>query len=309
MEYVHFPVLLEDTIQGLNIKEDGIYVDGTLGGAGHSQKILERLNGKGLLIANDLDIAAINNAKEKLKDYKNVKYINDDYKNICKNLDDLKIDKVDGMLFDLGVSSYQIDTPERGFSYTKDAKLDMRMNQHQSLSAYEVINMYSEKELLRVLYEYGEEKNARKIVQKIIDQRKEKKIESTLELAELVANCYPAKFRYGNGNPAKKVFQAIRIEVNGELQGLEEFIKRAIMRLKPNGRLCVITFHSLEDRIVKHAFKALGEDEPYNKHLPLDYEYHKKVAEIITKKPILGEKEVDINKRSESAKLRIIQKI
>ena len=309
MEYNHFSVLYQDTLDGLDIKHNGIYVDGTLGGAGHSLGILEKLT-DGRLIANDLDEAAIANAKERLKDHLDkVTFVKDDYKNIIEHLDELGYEKVDGILLDLGVSSYQIDTAERGFSYIKEARLDMRMNQEQKLSAYEVVNEYSEKELVQLLFEYGEEKNSRQIARKIVREREKKPIETTTELAELVASCYPAKERYKGGNPAKRTFQAIRIEVNNELSGLYEFIYNVALRLKEGGRMCVITFHSLEDRIVKRAFCELEKDCICDKRLPVCNCNKRKEVEIITKKPILGSTEGDINKRSESAKLRIIKRV
>lgn len=309
MEYFHFPVLYNEVIAGLNINPNGIYVDGTLGGSGHSKGILERLeNGK--LIANDLDAVAIENAKEKLSSYLDkITFINDDYKNLNKNLDLLGIDQIDGVLLDLGVSSYQLDTPERGFSYVKDARLDMRMNENQKLSAYEVVNEYSEKRLSEILFEYGEERYARKIASRIVSKRNEKPISTTKELADLVALCYPPNDRYKYGNPAKRTFQAIRIEVNNELNGLYDFIIKIALRLKKDGRMCVITFHSLEDRIVKHAFAELEKDCVCDKKMPICVCNKRKEVEILTTKPILGSIESEINKRSESAKLRIIKRI
>lgn len=309
MEYNHFPVLYKETLEGLCIKPDGVYVDGTLGGSGHSKGILEA-NPTVKLIANDLDLTAIENAKERLAPYLDrVTFINDDYKNIIYHLDRLGIDKVDGILLDLGVSSYQIDTADRGFSYVKDAALDMRMNQSQSLSAYEVVNGYSEEDLTRILFEYGEERYARYIAKKIVNKRAETPIKTALELAEIVASCYPVSERYKGGNPAKRTFQAIRIEVNNELQGLYEFIYNVALRLKVGGRMCVITFHSLEDRIVKRAFQELEKDCVCDKRLPVCNCNKRKEVNIITKKPILGSKESEINKRSESAKLRIIERV
>lgn len=309
MEYFHVPVLYDEVIDGLKIKPDGTYLDGTLGGGGHTRGILERLT-TGRLIANDKDADAIENAKDKLSDYaEKITYVHDDYKNIIARLDDLQIDELDGILLDLGVSSYQIDTAERGFSYIKDAPLDMRMDREQSLSAYDVVNKYSEKELLRVLYEYGEESNARNIVRNIIAARAKEPIKTTSELAELVSKSYPAKERYKHGNPAKKTFQAIRIEVNNELAGLQDFIYDLALRLKKGGRMCVITFHSLEDRIVKHAFIELEKDCVCDKKLPVCVCNKRREAIIITKKPILGEKEKEVNKRAESAKLRIIERV
>lgn len=309
MEYFHVPVLYGEVIDGLSIKPDGIYLDGTLGGGGHTRGILERLT-TGRLIANDKDADAIENAKDKLSDYADkITYVHDDYKNIIAHLDDLQIKDLDGILLDLGVSSYQIDTAERGFSYVKDAPLDMRMDREQSLSAYDVVNKYSEKELLRVLYEYGEESNARNIVRNIIAAREKEPIKTTSELAELVSKSYPPKERYKHGNPAKKTFQAIRIEVNNELAGLQDFIYDLALRLKKGGRMCVITFHSLEDRIVKHAFIELEKDCVCDKKLPVCVCNKRREAIIITKKPILGEKEKEVNKRAESAKLRIIERV
>lgn len=309
MEYFHIPVLYDEVIDGLSIKPDGIYLDGTLGGGGHTRGILERLT-TGRLIANDKDADAIENAKDKLSDYADkITYVHDDYKNIIAHLDDLQIKDLDGILLDLGVSSYQIDTVERGFSYVKDAPLDMRMDREQSLSAYDVVNKYSEKELLRVLYEYGEESNARNIVRNIIAAREKEPIKTTSELAELVSKSYPPKERYKHGNPAKKTFQAIRIEVNNELAGLQDFIYDLALRLKKGGRMCVITFHSLEDRIVKHAFIKLEKDCVCDKKLPVCVCNKRREAIIITKKPILGEKEKEVNKRAESAKLRIIERV
>jgi 16S rRNA (cytosine1402-N4)-methyltransferase len=309
MEYFHVPVLYDEVMDGLSIKPDGIYLDGTLGGGGHTRGILERLT-TGRLIANDKDADAIENAKDKLSDYADkITYVHDDYKNIIAHLDDLQIKDLDGILLDLGVSSYQIDTAERGFSYVKDAPLDMRMDREQSLSAYDVVNKYSEKELLRVLYEYGEESNARNIVRNIIAAREKEPIKTTSELAELVSKSYPPKERYKHGNPAKKTFQAIRIEVNNELAGLQDFIYDLALRLKKGGRMCVITFHSLEDRIVKHAFIELEKDCVCDKKLPVCVCNKRREAIIITKKPILGEKEKEVNKRAESAKLRIIERV
>ncbi len=308
MKYEHIPVLYNEVIEGLNIKSDGIYVDGTLGGGGHSEGILKKLI-SGKLIVNDLDTEAINNAKEKFSGYDNITYIHDDYKNILNNLDNINIGLIDGILLDLGVSSYQIDNAERGFSYIKDAPLDMRMNIEQEISAYTVVNTYGEQELTDILFTYGEERYARYIAKKIVARRKESPIKTTLELSEIVASCYPAKERYKFGNPAKRTFQAIRIEVNNELKGLEKFITDAAMRLKVGGRMCVITFHSLEDRMVKRAFVELEKDCICDKRLPVCVCNKRKEVEIITKKPISGAIEADKNKRSESAKLRIVEKV
>ncbi|HHT83416.1 MAG: 16S rRNA (cytosine(1402)-N(4))-methyltransferase RsmH [Christensenellales bacterium] len=309
-EYKHIPVLYNEVLTGLKINPQGIYFDGTLGGAGHSEGILKRLT-TGKLIATDKDNAAIENARKKLADYADKLFlINDDYKNIIGHLKKMGISALDGILLDLGVSSYQIDTPERGFSYINDAPLDMRMDTSQSKNAYQVINEYDERELADILFNYGEEKYAKKIASKIVSQRKIKPIESTLELAELVNSCIPPKERYARGNPAKRIFQAVRIEVNDELKGLKEFISEiVIFYLKKGGRMCVITFHSLEDRIVKHCFKELETDCICDKRLPMCVCNKRKEIEIITKKPICGEKEADINKRASSARLRIIERV
>lgn len=309
MEYSHIPVLYNEVIEGLDIKADGVYFDGTLGGAGHSEGIVSLLT-SGMLIATDKDMTAIENAREKLKKYDGkVKLIHDDFKNVEGYLDEMNIEKLDGILLDLGVSSNQIDNPERGFSYTKDAPLDMRMDTFQTLSAYEVVNEYSERELTDLLFDYGEERYAKFIARKIIAVRKTAPIKTTLELSSLVAGCYPSSVRFAGGNPAKRTFQAIRIEVNEELRGLGEFVQRIALRLKTGGRMCVITFHSLEDRLVKHAFQYLEKDCICDKKLPICTCNKRKDIEILTKKPILGEKESQINKRAESAKLRIIERL
>lgn len=309
MEYRHIPVLYDDVIEGLKIKPDGIYFDGTLGGSGHSRGIVERLT-VGRLIANDKDPIAIENAKTVLKEHLDkITFIHDDYKNAIERLDELNIEQLDGVLLDLGVSSYQIDMAERGFSYVKDAPLDMRMDTTQKLSAFDVVNGYSESELMRILYDYGEEKNARGIARRIGAAREKEPIKTTLELAEIVASAYPPKERYKRGNPAKRTFQAIRIEVNEELNGLSELIINLALRLRKGGRMCVITFHSLEDRIVKRAFNYLEADCICDKSLPVCVCGKRKEAIIITKKPISGEKEAEQNKRAESAKLRIIERV
>lgn len=309
MEYRHIPVLYNECLDGLKIREDGIYLDLTLGGGGHSGGILERLT-SGRLIASDMDADAIENAKIKFEGhFDKLLLIEDDYKNILAHLDNLHIGGVDGILIDMGVSSHQIDTAERGFSYVQDARLDMRMSRSQSLSAYEIINEYPEKKLADVIYLYGEERHARKIASKIVALRRNKPVETTAELVKIVESCYPPKERYKFGNPAKRTFQAIRIEVNGELTGLKEFLMSAARRLNKGGRMCVISFHSLEDAIVKHAFKELESDCICDKKMPVCVCNKKKEVEIITKKPLSGAIEADKNRRAESAKLRIIEKI
>lgn len=251
MTFKHIPVLLEECIEGLNIKPDGIYVDGTLGGAGHSLEIVKRLSDKGLLIGIDRDEEALNFAKEKLKEFKNVMYVHDNHDNIKDILEKNQIVRVDGILLDLGVSSYQLDEEKRGFSYMQDSPLDMRMNRAQSLTAKDVVNTYKEEDLIRILLDYGEEKFAKRIAKKIVNTREKKQIETTHELVEIIQSVIPYQ---GEGHPAKRTFQAIRIEVNNEIEPLYNTVMNSINCLKPNGRLCIITFHSLEDRAVKMAY-------------------------------------------------------
>lgn len=254
MEFNHKPVLLKECIEGLNIKEDGVYVDGTLGGAGHSKEILKRLSDKGTLIGIDRDIDALNAAKINLAEFNNVKYVHGNHDDIKTILNDLDIEKVDGILLDLGVSSYQLDERERGFSYLGENRLDMRMDKSQELTAEKVVNEYPEDKLLRIIYEYGEERFAKNIVRNIVKQRKIKPIETTNELVKIIEESIP-KAKQNNGHPAKRTFQAIRIEVNDEIRPLYNTVINSINCLKKNGRLCIITFHSLEDRTVKEAFK------------------------------------------------------
>ena len=254
MEFNHKPVLLKECIEGLNIKEDGVYVDGTLGGAGHSKEILKRLSDKGTLIGIDRDIDALNAAKINLAEFNNVKYVHGNHDDIKTILNDLDIEKVDGILLDLGVSSYQLDERERGFSYLGENRLDMRMDKSQELTAEKVVNEYPEDKLLRIIYEYGEERFAKNIVRNIVKQRKIKPIETTNELVKIIEESIP-KAKQNNGHPAKRTFQAIRIEVNDEIRPLYNTVINSINCLKENGRLCIITFHSLEDRAVKEAFK------------------------------------------------------
>ncbi len=253
MEFNHKSVLLEECIQGLSIKPDGIYVDGTMGGAGHSKKILERLSKNGRLIGIDRDMDALETAKKRLQEYQNVTYIHGNHDDIRKIIEDLKIDKVDGILLDLGVSSYQIDEKQRGFSYMSDSPLDMRMDQTAELTASKVINQYSEQALAGIIYEYGEERFSRQIAKEICNRRKKKQITTTKELVEIIKETIPF-YDKNAGHPAKRTFQAIRIEVNNEIKPLENTIRQAIQCLKPEGRLCVITFHSLEDRAVKKIY-------------------------------------------------------
>ena len=309
MEFNHKPVLLEESVKGLNIKRDGIYVDGTLGGAGHGKAILEKLENTGKLIGIDRDKEALIAAKNNLKEYKNVQYIygnHDEIKNILKNL---RIKKVDGILLDLGVSSYQIDEKERGFSYLGENELDMRMDKSQTLTAKIVVNTYKEEELANIIYKYGEEKFSRKIAKSICEYRKQKEIKTTKELAEIIDKSIPG-FAKKNGHPAKKTFQAIRIEVNNELEPLHNTIIDCIDCLNLGGRLCVITFHSLEDRIVKNAYIEAEGICTCPKDLPYCICGAEEKGKIINRKPIIANlKETEENSRAKSAKLRIFEKM
>ncbi len=309
MKFEHKPVLLQECIEGLQIKPDGIYVDGTMGGAGHSIEIVKRLSSKGKLIGIDRDEEALKASKERLSEYKNVTYIHDNHDNIKEILQKLGINQVDGILLDLGVSSYQLDERNRGFSYLGENELDMRMDKNQELTAKRVVNYYSEKELANIIYEYGEERFSRQIAKNICNYRKEKTINTTKELVDIIEKSIP-KSKQNVGHPAKRTFQAIRIEVNNEIKPLYHTVKDCIDCLKPQGRLCIITFHSLEDRAVKNAYiEAKGKCT-----CPPDLPYcvcgAKTLGKIITKKPIIATKEEqEENSRSKSAKLRIFEKI
>lgn len=311
MEFKHVPIMLEDCINSLNIKPEGIYVDGTLGGAGHSREIVKRLSGKGKHIGIDKDIEAINVSTKRLEEYKdNLILVNDDFKNYKNIIKDLGIKKVDGILLDLGISSYQIDNADRGFSYINDAPLDMRMNRSQSLSAYNVVNEYEPGDLVRILFTYGEEKFARPIVKAIVKARQLKPIETTVELAEIIKEAVPPKVRFKGSNPAKKTFQAIRIEVNSELSKLDTVLKEMVESLNLGGRIAVITFHSLEDRIVKNVFKDFTKDCICPSELPICVCDHKASLKLVNRKPIVAsEEEMKTNTRSTSAKLRVAEKI
>lgn len=311
MEFAHIPVMLNECLEGLNIKADGTYVDGTVGGAGHSIEIVKRLSENGRLICVDKDEDALKAAGERLAPYKDkVTFIHDDYKNLVNELDSIGVGKVDGILLDLGVSSYQLDNAERGFSYMKDAPLDMRMDRSQRISAHEVVNGYTESELARILFDYGEEKLARQIARNIVRARSEKPIETTLELAKIVEDTYPAKTRWKFGHPAKRTFQAIRIEVNDELSSLGEAVTAMARRLEKGGRMAVITFHSLEDRIVKSAFKELSLACTCPPDFPVCVCGKVQEVELVNKKPITAsEEELENNSRSQSAKLRVIEKL
>ena len=303
----HVPVLLDECIEGLNINPDGIYVDGTLGGAGHSSQIVKRISKSGLLLGIDRDEEAIYVAKERLKEFSNVKFVHDNHDNIKKILEKLDIPAVDGILLDLGVSSYQLDERNRGFSYMIESELDMRMDKSSGITAKDVVNTYQEEELANIIYEYGEEKFSRRIAKNICEYRENKKIETTSELVKIIEKSVPRK--KGEGHPAKRTFQAIRIEVNNEIKPLYNTILDCIDVLKPQGRLCVITFHSLEDRAVKNAFIQAEGRCTCPPGLPYCSCGYKSSGKIITKKPILPtQKEMDENTRSKSAKLRIFQK-
>lgn len=309
MEFKHQPVMLQECIEGLKIKEKGIYVDGTLGGAGHSIEITKRLSEKGKLIGIDRDKEALKAAKEKLKDFSNVIYIHNNHDNIQEILESLKIEKVDGILLDLGVSSYQLDERNRGFSYLGENELDMRMDKSQELNAKIIINTYSEEQLANIIYEYGEERFSRQIARRICEQRKQKEITTTKELVEIIEKAIP-KAMQKDGHPAKRTFQAIRIEVNDEIKPLYQTVKNCIECLNPEGRLCIITFHSLEDRAVKNAYIEASGKCTCPSDLPYCVCGAKKSGKIITKKPIIAtEKEMKENSRSKSAKLRIFEKI
>ena len=308
MEFNHKPVLLDECINGLNIKKDGIYIDGTLGGAGHSRKILENLSEKGTLIGIDRDEEALSVAKERLKEYKNVIYVHGNHDNIKNIIQELGIEKVDGILLDLGVSSYQLDEEKRGFSYMRESELDMRMDKSQSLTAKEVINTYSEEKLSQILFEYGEEKFAKKIANNICKVRKEKTIGTTKELVEIIENSIPFSHKK-DGHPAKRTFQAIRIEVNNEIEPLYNTVRDCIDVLNEGGRLCVITFHSLEDRAVKNAYTDAVGKCTCPKDLPYCVCNYKSLGKVINKKPIIADdKEQEENSRAKSAKLRIFER-
>jgi len=310
MEFKHVSVLLNECIEGLDIKEDGIYVDGTLGGAGHSSEILKNLSNDGLLIGIDQDKDALKAAKERLQNFSNVKFVHSNFYNIDSVLNELNIEKIDGMLMDLGVSSYQLDEAERGFSYMKDAPLDMRMNRENNLSAYEVVNDYDEAELYRIIRDYGEEKFAKRVARFIVEARENKNIETTLELVEIIKNAIPAKARREGPHPAKRTFQAIRIEVNSELSILNRTIDDAVNRLNKGGRIAIITFHSLEDRIVKLKFRDLAIACTCPREFPICVCGGTAKVKLISRKAIEPtEEEVEENPRSRSAKLRIIEKL
>ena len=310
-EFSHFSVLLGECIENLNIKPDGIYVDGTAGGAGHSSKIAERLGEGGLLIPVDQDEDAIKVITERLAPYGDkVKIVRDNFSNIKRVLDELEVDKIDGLLLDLGVSSYQLDTAERGFSYMANAPLDMRMDNRAARSAYTVLNEYSADELKKIIYDFGEERFAPKIVAGIIKAREKAPIETTGELVEIIKNSIPSFARREELSSVKRVFQAVRIEVNKELDIIAPTIEAAVSKMNEGGRIVIITFHSLEDRIVKQTFNQLASGCTCPKDFPVCVCGNKPKIKILTKKPILpSEAELAVNSRSKSAKLRVAEKI
>jgi 16S rRNA (cytosine1402-N4)-methyltransferase len=310
-EFSHFSVLLGECIENLNIKPDGIYVDGTAGGAGHSSKIAERLGEGGLLIPIDQDEDAIKVITERLAPYGDkVKIVRDNFSNIKRVLDELEVDKMDGLLLDLGVSSYQLDTAERGFSYMANAPLDMRMDNRAARSAYTVLNEYSADELKKIIYDFGEERFAPKIVAGIIKAREKAPIETTGELVEIIKNSIPSFARREELSSVKRVFQAVRIEVNKELDIIAPTIEAAVSKMNEGGRIVIITFHSLEDRIVKQTFNQLASGCTCPKDFPVCVCGNKPKIKILTKKPILpSESELAVNSRSKSAKLRVAEKI
>ena len=306
----HISVLLDECIEGLSIKKDGIYVDATIGGAGHSYHILKELSPKGLLIGFDQDQVALEASREKLSSLSpQFKLIHSNFASLKEELAKIGVSQVDGFLFDLGVSSVQFDESDRGFSYRFDARLDMRMNKENDLDAYKVVNTYSKEELTKIFYEYGEEKFSRNIATKIVERRKISPIETTFELVDVIRSALPSSVLREKGHPAKKVFQAIRIEVNRELDVLKEGLRDALELLKKGGRICVITFHSLEDRIVKEMFKEKCENA-WNKNMPFKLEENKSEYRLVNKKPIVAkESELEVNNRAHSAKLRIIERV
>lgn len=306
MKFSHKSVLLNETIENLNIKEDGIYADLTLGKGGHSKEILKKLSPKGLLIGLDQDKDAIKAARENLKDFSNVLYFNENFENIENVLDEAGFNRIDGALMDIGVSSYQIDNGDRGFSYMKDGPLDMRMNEDNELTAKQIVNDYSLDELWEIFSKYGEERYSKTIAKAIVDYRKMHEINTTLQLRNIVMK----SVNTNEAHPEKRVFQALRIEVNRELEVLENTLEKIVDRLNKNGRLCVITFHSLEDRIVKNKFKEMSKKCICPPDFPVCVCKHEKKVKLISKKPILPKKEeLKVNSRSHSAKLRVCERI
>ncbi|MBM0831059.1 16S rRNA (cytosine(1402)-N(4))-methyltransferase RsmH [Staphylococcus epidermidis] len=305
----HVSVMLNETIDYLNIKKDGVYVDCTLGGAGHALYLLNQLNDKGRLIAIDQDLTAIESAKEVLKEHLHkVTFVHNNFRELTNILNELEIEKVDGIYYDLGVSSPQLDVPERGFSYHNDAKLDMRMDQTQSLSAYEVVNQWSYEALVRIFFRYGEEKFSKQIARRIEAHREQQPIETTLELVDVIKEGIPAKARRKGGHPAKRVFQAIRIAVNDELSAFEDSVEQAIECVKVGGRISVITFHSLEDRLCKQIFQEFEKGPDVPRGLPVIPEAYTPKLKRVNRKPITAtDDDLNENNRARSAKLRVAE--
>lgn len=310
MEFNHYSVLLHETIEQLHIKPDGIYLDGTLGGGGHAEAVVKRLSEKGHLFGIDQDEAAIEAAGERLKPYgERVTILRNNYRNAVAALKELEINGVDGIVLDLGVSSYQFDTAERGFSYRYNTTLDMRMDRRSPLSAKEIVNHYSESELFHIIKDYGEEQFAKNIAKHIVREREKGEIATTYELNEIIKNAIPAKMRQGGGHPSKRTYQAIRIECNHELEVLRDSLDGMISFLKPGGRICIITFHSLEDRIVKNIFRTNENPCICPPEFPVCTCGRVSKGRVITKKPILPSKEeLENNNRSKSAKLRVFER-
>ena len=312
MEFNHYSVLLNETIENLNIKPDGIYVDGTLGGGGHAYQVASRLSEKGRLIGIDQDADAIAAAGERLKEFGDkITIIRSNYANMKEVLHRIGVEKVDGIVLDLGVSSFQLDTPERGFTYRdENAPLDMRMDDRQSLTAKDIVNGYSEMELYRIIRDYGEDKFAKNIAKHIVQEREKKPIETTGELTEIIRASIPMKVQVTGGHPAKRTFQAIRIELNKELEVLQNNLDDMIDLLNPGGRICIITFHSLEDRIVKTNFKRNENPCTCPSDFPVCVCGKKSKGKVVTRKPILpSEEELEVNSRSKSAKLRVFERV
>ena len=312
MEFNHYSVLLNETIENLNIKPDGIYVDGTLGGGGHAYQVASRLSEKGRLIGIDQDADAIAAAGERLKEFGDkITIIRSNYANMKEELHRIGVEKVDGIVLDLGVSSFQLDTPERGFTYRdENAPLDMRMDDRQSLTAKDIVNGYSEMDLYRIIRDYGEDKFAKNIAKHIVQERAKKQIETTGELTEIIRASIPMKVQVTGGHPAKRTFQAIRIELNKELEVLQNNLDDMIDLLNPGGRICIITFHSLEDRIVKTNFKRNENPCTCPSDFPVCVCGKKSKGKVVTRKPILpSEEELEVNSRSKSAKLRVFERV
>ena len=312
MEFKHYSVLLNETIENLNIKPDGIYVDGTLGGGGHAYQVASRLSEKGRLIGIDQDADAIAAAGERLKEFGGkITIIRSNYANMKEELHRIGVEKVDGIVLDLGVSSFQLDTPERGFTYRdENAPLDMRMDDRQSLTAKDIVNGYSEMDLYRIIRDYGEDKFAKNIAKHIVQERAKKPIETTGELTEVIRASIPMKVQVTGGHPAKRTFQAIRIELNKELEVLQNNLDAMIDLLNPGGRICIITFHSLEDRIVKTNFKRNENPCTCPSDFPVCVCGKKSKGKVVTRKPILpSEEELEVNSRSKSAKLRVFERV